>query len=89
MPRRTRVEHEGARYHVINRGNYRARIFEDVKTKEAFEGCLGETVVRQNTLTRIGSSLAGAGTLYDIVFTGSNQIPDKPPGLDDLPPLGP
>ena len=46
MARRTRVEYKGACYHVINRGNYRAWMFEDDKTKEAFEGCLGETVVR-------------------------------------------
>lgn len=42
MARQTRIEYEGACYHVINRGNYRGRVFEEEKTKEMFEACLGE-----------------------------------------------
>lgn len=42
MARETRIEYEGACYHVINRGNYREWVFGEEKTKEAFEICLGE-----------------------------------------------
>jgi len=40
------MEYAGACYHVINRGNYRRWVFEDEGTKEAFEACLAEAVVR-------------------------------------------
>src|ERR1700690_2257499 len=43
MPRKLRLEFPGARYHVINRGNYRADIFGSDLTKAAFEACLVET----------------------------------------------
>lgn len=46
MPRPLRFESEGALYHVLNRGNYRSRIFEDQATKFAFEECLFETCER-------------------------------------------
>jgi putative transposase len=42
MARKLRLEYPGAIYHVINRGNYRRPIFQDDKTKKAFEGCLFE-----------------------------------------------
>ncbi|MDQ8203360.1 transposase [Pelagicoccus sp. SDUM812003] len=42
MARPLRFEYPGAIYHVINRGNYRFWIFEDVKTRDAFEKCLFE-----------------------------------------------
>jgi putative transposase len=42
MARKLRVEVEGGIYHVINRGNYRAAIFQKAKTKEAFLKCLDE-----------------------------------------------
>ena len=42
MARKLRLEYEGAMYHVINRGNYRADIFKEEGTKEAFEACLFE-----------------------------------------------
>lgn len=42
MARRLRLESEGGVYHVLNRGNYRASIFEEHGTKEAFLKCLGE-----------------------------------------------
>jgi len=38
MPRKPRIEYENARYHVINRGNYRKNIFTVYKTGEVFEG---------------------------------------------------
>lgn len=46
MPRATRIEYEGACYHVINRGNYREWVFEEEKTKEAFAVCLAEAAVK-------------------------------------------
>ena len=42
MPRKLRLEFEGAVYHVISRGNYRADIFARESTKAAFLKCLGE-----------------------------------------------
>jgi len=40
------MEYAGACYHVINRGNCRRWVFEHEGTKEAFEVCLAEAVVR-------------------------------------------
>lgn len=37
MPRKLRLEFPGACYHVINRGNYRAWVFQDDAAKAAFE----------------------------------------------------
>lgn len=37
-----RIERAGGIYHVINRGNYRADIFEEDKAKGAFLDCVGE-----------------------------------------------
>ena len=42
MARKLRIEYEGALYHVINRGNYRADIFASDGAREAFEECLWE-----------------------------------------------
>jgi REP element-mobilizing transposase RayT len=42
MARKLRLEYENARYHVINRGNYRADIFKTQGAKLAFERCLFE-----------------------------------------------
>ena len=42
MARKLRLEYPGACYHVINRGNYRADIFREEKTRAAFEVCLFE-----------------------------------------------
>lgn len=42
MSRKLRIEYEGAMYHVINRGNYRADIFGSEGAKDAFEQCLWE-----------------------------------------------
>ena len=42
MARKLRLEYEGAIYHVISRGNYRAKVFGAEKTKAAFLKCLGE-----------------------------------------------
>jgi len=36
MARKTRIEYEGARYHVINRGNYRSWIFESAGARKSF-----------------------------------------------------
>lgn len=42
MPRKPRVEFEGAVYHVISRGNYRADVFARETTKAAFLRCMDE-----------------------------------------------
>jgi putative transposase len=46
MARKLRIEYAGACYHVINRGNYRQRIFAGAGAAEAFERCLGEAATR-------------------------------------------
>ena len=42
MPRKLRLEYPGARYHVINRGNYRSDVFAGDGAKQAFERALFE-----------------------------------------------
>ena len=46
MARRLRIQFPGAIYHVINRGNYRRDVFENVGAAKAFEIALGETCER-------------------------------------------
>jgi putative transposase len=46
MTRPPRLEYPGARYHVINRGNYRRDLFSDEGAAEAFERTLGEAAER-------------------------------------------
>ena len=46
MPRAPRIEYPGAVYHVLNRGNYRAWIFEEDDAKKAFQSCLFEVCER-------------------------------------------
>ena len=46
MARSIRVEFAGARYHVINRGNYRKNLFSTHKTAEAFTKTLYEACDR-------------------------------------------
>jgi putative transposase len=46
MARKLRMEVEGAVYHVISRGNYRADVFRSDKTKEAFLKCLDEACTK-------------------------------------------
>jgi len=46
MARTLRLEAEGGIYHVLNRGNYRADVFADEGTCEAFLHCLGEACER-------------------------------------------
>ena len=43
MARPLRLDYEGGLYHVINRGNYRADIFETDRAKLALLRALGET----------------------------------------------
>jgi len=43
MARKLRLESEGGIYHIINRGNYRASIFQQARTRQAFLECLDET----------------------------------------------
>jgi REP element-mobilizing transposase RayT len=45
MARPLRIEYDGARYHVINRGNYRKNLFEGSGAAEAFERTLGEAAI--------------------------------------------
>lgn len=42
MARPPRFEYPGAIYHILNRGNYRSRIFEESGAKTAFQKCLFE-----------------------------------------------
>jgi REP element-mobilizing transposase RayT len=42
MPRKLRLQFPGAIYHVINRGNYRADVFETDGAKTSFLECLAE-----------------------------------------------
>jgi REP element-mobilizing transposase RayT len=46
MPRKLRVEYEGAIYHLINRGDHREDIFRDHKDRERFLETLGEACER-------------------------------------------
>ena len=46
MGRPWRIEYAGARYHVINRGNYRQKIFNGKGAAEAFERVLDEAARR-------------------------------------------
>ncbi len=46
MARPLRVEFAGACYHVINRGNYRQRLFTGKGAAEAFARTLGEAAAR-------------------------------------------
>ena len=46
MPRPWRIEYAGARYHVINRGNYRRVLFNGKGAAEAFERTLDEAATR-------------------------------------------
>ena len=46
MPRKLRLEYPGACYHVINRGNYRAHLFQAEGAKAAFEACLFEACAK-------------------------------------------
>lgn len=43
MARKPRIEFAGAIYHVLNRGNYRADLFETAGAAQAFVDCLFET----------------------------------------------
>ena len=45
MARKSRIEYAGARYHVINRGNYRSWIFESTGARKSFLKCLDEVCV--------------------------------------------
>ena len=42
MARKSRIEYAGARYHLINRGNYRSWIFETEGARKSFHKCLDE-----------------------------------------------
>ena len=45
MSRKSRIEYAGARYHVINRGNYRSYIFESEGARRSFLNCLEEACI--------------------------------------------
>jgi len=44
MARKLRIEFEGARYHIINRGNFRSDVFESAGAAQAFMIALEEVV---------------------------------------------
>jgi REP element-mobilizing transposase RayT len=49
MPCSLRIQYVGARYHVINRGNYRGDILETDGVSDAFLKALAETLHRYAT----------------------------------------
>ena len=57
MARKLRLEFPGACYHVINRGNYRADLFQTDKTKVAFEACLFEACAKSGCGPRLNLHL--------------------------------
>jgi len=50
MPRKVRIEYEGATYHVMSRGNQRQAIFADDRDREVFLKTVGETCERTGAL---------------------------------------
>lgn len=50
MARKLSLEFPGACYHVLNRGNHRAQVFNDEKTRAEFEECLFEARQKSNWL---------------------------------------
>ena len=46
MPRKLRVEYEGAIYHVMSRGDRREPIFQDDKDRDSFIKTLGEACTK-------------------------------------------
>src|SRR5687768_591654 len=48
MPRKPRIQYEGAIYHVMNRGDRREDIFKGDEDRELFLTTLGETCARTN-----------------------------------------
>jgi putative transposase len=50
MPRKVRIEFEGACYHLINRGNYRSWIFKSKGARESFLECLKQVCESQGWL---------------------------------------
>src|SRR6266487_2377554 len=46
MPRKLRVEYEGAIYHVLNRGNRREPIFRDDEDREIFRQTLDQVCAK-------------------------------------------
>jgi putative transposase len=46
MPRKLRVEYEGAVYHVMDRGDRREAIFQDNRDRELFLETLGQCCAR-------------------------------------------
>jgi putative transposase len=46
MARKLRIQYPGAIYHIINRGNYRKDLFENVGAAEAFLKVLAEATPR-------------------------------------------
>jgi REP element-mobilizing transposase RayT len=50
MARKPRIEFAGAIYHVLNRGNYRADMFEEPRTATAFVDCLFEACEKSGWL---------------------------------------
>jgi len=60
MPRRIRIQFSGARYHVIDRGNFRQPVFATAGAAAAFERTLAEAVEP----ARIGCAVSGSGQRF-------------------------
>ena len=70
MARKLRIEYEGARYHVINRGNYLADVFETDGAKEAFEGCLYEACASNGVNVTVSHRFENHGGSGDVKRSG-------------------
>jgi hypothetical protein len=62
MPRRVRIQFPDARYHVINRGNFRQPVFATAGAAAAFELTLGQTIERYRWRTQAYSAGWAIGT---------------------------
>lgn len=66
MARKMRLEYEGAVYHVISRGNYRADVFGHDSTKAAFLKCLGEAAEKSGWIVHAWCVMSNH---YHLCFT--------------------
>ena len=86
MARRIRIQFPGARYHIINRGNYRHDVFTSEGARQAFIRTLGEAAAQSR---RVGlgrsSNLAGSeriqgGGRPDRIEQRLARLPQMPRG---------
>jgi len=66
VPRKLRLEYDGAVYHVISRGNNRMDVFGSEQTKAAFLKCLGEAAVKSGWIVHAWCVMSNH---YHLCFT--------------------